>query len=176
MVQLFAALTAAINGMSSRTLPPPPPLASATTSAVAFPNGMLGYGSIAPLPTTIAPSTTTTTPLPSPISTMVPPTSTMPVPNHQIAFPHSPSSIPSFIDPIPVPPQQHFDGVFYGGMDGIRASTTQLQAVARCLLARRQGRHPIFKRRRPVVLATLQQLAKRKAIARASAYKVIAAV
>jgi hypothetical protein len=25
--------------------------------------------------------------------------------------------------PIPVPPQQHCDGVFYGGVDGIRAST-----------------------------------------------------
>jgi hypothetical protein len=39
-----------------------------------------------------------------------------------------------------------------------------------------QGQHPIFKRRRPVVPATLQQLAERKAIERASACKVYAAV
>jgi hypothetical protein len=161
MVQQFAA----INGMSSRTPPPPPPPASAT-SAAAFPYGMMGYGGIAPLPTIITPSTTTTTPLPSPISTLVPPTSTMPVLNHQIAFPHSPSPIPSFTDPIPVPSQQHCDGVFYGDMDVIHASTAQLQAAARCLLAHRQGQHPIFKRRHPVVLATLQQLVERKAIAR----------
>jgi len=77
-----------------------------------------------------------------------------------------------------VPPQQDSDGVFYGGVDGIQASAAQLQAVAHCLLARRQGRqHPIFKRRRPVVpTAAALQLTERKAIARASACKVFAAV
>ena len=64
----------------------------------------------------------------------------------------SPSLIPSFTTPNPVPPQQDSDGVFYGGVDDIQASAAQLQAVAYCLLARRQGRqHPIFKRWRPVV-------------------------
>jgi len=58
----------------------------------------------------------------------------------------SPSLIPSFTTPSPVPPQQDSDGVFYGGVDGIQASAAQLQAVVHCLLARRQGRqHPIFK-------------------------------
>jgi hypothetical protein len=97
LVQQFAALTAATNGMSSKTPPPPPPPASTTTSVATFPYGMLGYGGIAPLPTTIAPSTTTTivpftsatTPLQSPISTLVPPASTMPVSIHQIAS-HTP--------------------------------------------------------------------------------------
>jgi hypothetical protein len=53
LVQQFAALTVAINDMSSSTPPPPPPPASAT-SVAAFPYGVLGYGGIAPLPTTIA--------------------------------------------------------------------------------------------------------------------------
>ncbi|XP_066344351.1 uncharacterized protein [Miscanthus floridulus] len=90
----------------------------------------------------------------------------------------SPSLIPSFTTPSPVPPQQDSDGVFYGGVDGIQTSAAQLQAVAHCLLARRQGRqHPIFKRRRPVVpTAAALQLTERKAIARASACKVFAAV
>jgi len=90
----------------------------------------------------------------------------------------SPSLIPSFTTPSPVPPQQDSDGVFYGGVDDIQASAAQLQAVAYCLLARRQGRqHPIFKRRRPVVpTAAALQLTERKAIARASACKVFAAV
>jgi len=90
----------------------------------------------------------------------------------------SPSLIPSFTTPSPVPPQQDSDGVFYGGVDGIQASAAQLQAVAYCLLARRQGQqHPIFKRRRPVVpTAAALQLTERKAIARASACKVFAAV
>ena len=34
----------------------------------------------------------------------------------------SPSLIPSFTTPSPVPPQQDSDGVFYGGVDGIQAS------------------------------------------------------
>jgi hypothetical protein len=50
----------------------------------------------------------------------------------------------------------------------------QLQAAARCLLEHRQGQRPIFKRRCPVVPATLQQLAERKEIAWASACKVSA--
>ena len=50
-------------------------------------------------------------------------------------LPTTPSLIPSFIAPMPGPPQQHCDGVFYGGVDSIRASTTQLQVAARCLLA-----------------------------------------
>jgi hypothetical protein len=74
--------------------------------------------------------------------------------------------------PMPMPQQQHCDDVFYGGVDGIRASMSQVQAAARCHLARRQGQHSIFKRRRPIVSATLQQLAERKAIAWASACKV----
>ena len=60
----------------------------------------------------------------------------------QNCLPHSPSPIPSFTAPMPVPPQQHCDGVFYGGVDGIRESTAQLQAAARCLLACRQGQCP----------------------------------
>jgi hypothetical protein len=50
LVQQFAALTVSINDMSSSTPPP----ASATTSVAALTYGMLGYGGIAPLPTTIA--------------------------------------------------------------------------------------------------------------------------
>jgi hypothetical protein len=47
-------------------------------------------------------------------------------------LPTTPSLIPSFTAPMSVLPQQHCDGVFYGGVDGIRvdgirASTTQLQ-------------------------------------------------
>jgi hypothetical protein len=90
-------------------------------------------------------------------------------------LPTTPSLIPSFTAPMPMPPQQHCDGVFYRGVDGIRASKTQLQAVARCLLACRKGQRPIFKRWRLLVPATLQQLAERKAIVLASAYKVPAA-
>ena len=64
----------------------------------------------------------------------------------------SPSLIPSFTTPSPVPPQQDSDGVFYRGVDDIQASAAQLQEVPYCLLARQQGRqHPIFKRWRPVV-------------------------
>jgi hypothetical protein len=39
----------------------------------------------------------------------------------------SPSSISSFTPPpMLVPPQQHSDDIFYGGVDDIRASMTQL--------------------------------------------------
>ena len=84
------------------------------------------------------------------------------------------SPIPLFIAPNLVPPQQHCDGVFYGGVDSIQATASELQAAVRCLLARQQGQRPIFKRRRPIVPAAtiLQQLAERKAIARATACKV----
>ena len=93
-------------------------------------------------------------------------------------LPPPPPPAASFTTPSPVPPQQDSDGVFYGGVDGIQASAAQLQAVAHCLLARRQGRqHPIFKRRRPVVpTAAALQLTERKAIARARACQVFAAV
>ncbi|XP_020396883.1 uncharacterized protein [Zea mays] len=123
MVQQFAALTAAINGMSSKTLQPPSPSASATTSAATFPYDMSGYGGY-PLPTTATPSTTTTivpfpsatTPLPSPISVLVPPASTMFVPIHQIAFPHSPSPIHSFLeDALPAHHHPTVGAVRYSG-------------------------------------------------------------
>jgi hypothetical protein len=87
----------------------------------------------------------------------------------------SPSPTPSLTVTMPVSPQQHCDDVFYEGVDGIRASTTQLQVAARCLLARRQGQCPIFKRQCLAIPTTLQQLVERKAIARASACKVSAA-
>jgi hypothetical protein len=45
-------------------------------------------------------------------------------------------SISLFTVLMSVPPQQHYDGVCYGGVDGIRASTAQLQPTTRCLLAR----------------------------------------
>jgi hypothetical protein len=88
----------------------------------------------------------------------------------------SPSPTSSFTAPMPVPPQQHYNDVFYGGVDGIRASTAQLQMAARCLLAPWQGKRPIFKWRSLVVPTNLQQRAERKAIVRASACKVSAAV
>jgi hypothetical protein len=88
----------------------------------------------------------------------------------------SPSPTSSFTAHMPMSPQQHYEDIFYGSVDGIRASMAQLQAAARCLLARRQGQRPIFKRKRPVVPATLQQLTERKAIARASTYKVFVVV
>lgn len=81
----------------------------------------------------------------------------------------SPSPTPSFTAPMPMSLQWHCDDVFYRGMDGIRASTTQLQAVVCCLLAHRQGQ-------RQVVPATLRQLTERKAIAGASACMVSAVV
>jgi hypothetical protein len=45
----------------------------------------------------------------------------------QVSLPHTPAPIPPFVTPSPLPPQQHCDGVFYGGVDGIQASAAQLQ-------------------------------------------------
>ena len=58
---------------------------------------------------------------------------------------------PSFTAPSPMPPQQHCEGIFYGGVAGIQAAAAplqaaachvfaavRLQAAARSLLARRR--------------------------------------
>jgi hypothetical protein len=89
----------------------------------------------------------------------------------------SPSLIPSFTTPAPCRHSRTAMASSTGAWMTSR-QRRQLQAVAYCLLPRRQGRqHPIFKRRRPVVpTAAALQLTERKAIARASACKVFAAV
>jgi hypothetical protein len=126
----------------------------------------------APTPTGLPLYLISIPPSPSPIPSYA--LSLMTAPEFTMAT--SPSPTPSFTAHMPMPPQQHYEDVFYGGVDGIRASMAQLQAAARCLLAHRQGQRPIFKRKRPVVPATLQQLTGRKAIVRASTYKVFVVV
>ena len=44
----------------------------------------------------------------------------------------APVSFPSFTAPSPVPPQQHCEGLFYWGVDGIQVAAAQLQAAASC--------------------------------------------
>ena len=39
------------------------------------------------------------------------------------------AAFPSFTSPSPVPPQQHCEGIFYRGMNGIQAAVAQLQAA-----------------------------------------------
>jgi hypothetical protein len=56
MLHQFAALTTAIDRMSSRSPTPPPPQAPTVTSTTSFPYGMTGYGGIPALPTHTAPS------------------------------------------------------------------------------------------------------------------------
>src|SRR6185437_16649488 len=53
----------------------------------------------------------------------------------------APVSFPSFTASSPVPPQQHCEGLFYWGVDGIQVAAAQLQAAASC--------------RRPVILAAV---------------------
>jgi hypothetical protein len=121
MLHQFAALSATIDRMSSRS-PTPPPLPAPTVTNTSFPYGMPGYSGIPALPTHTAPSIpshpitttvaqlpSTTTTLPSPTSALLSPTSTISIPIHQIPFPHSPSPIPGFSEPhhSAYPPQQH---------------------------------------------------------------------
>ena len=63
-----------------------------------------------------------------------------------------------------MPPQQHCEGVFYGGVDGIQAAAAGLQVAARCW-------HPVV----PAAVA-LPQLGKKKAFAWEDACHVFAAV
>ena len=42
------------------------------------------------------------------------------------------AAFPSFTAPSPVPPQQHCEGLFYWGVDGIQVAAAQLQAAASC--------------------------------------------
>ena len=75
-----------------------------------------------------------------------------------------PAAFPSFTAPSPVPAQQHCEGIFYGGKNGIQATVAQLQATA--------------SRWRPVVPTTivLPPLGKTKAFAREDVCHVFAAV
>jgi hypothetical protein len=60
------------------------------------------------------------------------------------------AAFPSFTAPSPVPPQQHCEGVFYGGVDGIQAAAALLQVAVRCW-------HPVV----PAAVA-LPQLGRRR--------------
>ena len=73
------------------------------------------------------------------------------------------AAFPSFTAPSPVPPQQHGEGIFYGGVAGIQAAAALLQAAVRCW-------HPVV----PAAVA-LPQLGK-KAFAWEDACHVFAAV
>ena len=66
--------------------------------------------------------------------------------------------------PSPVPPQQHCEGIFYGGVAGIQAAAAPLQAAAHC-------RHPVI----PAAEA-LPPLGKKKVFACEGACHVSAAV
>ncbi|XP_023157831.1 translation initiation factor IF-2-like [Zea mays] len=92
----------------------------------------------APAPTGLPLYLISIPPSPSPIPSYA--LSSMTAPEFTMAT--SPSPTPSFTAPMPMPPQQHCEDVFYGSVDGIRATTAQLQEAARCLLARRQGQRP----------------------------------
>jgi len=66
----------------------------------------------------------------------------------------APVSFPSFTAPSPVPPQQHYEGLFYWGVDGIQVAAAQLQAAASCwrpaipaAIARRSGRRRRLRKR-----------------------------
>ena len=72
-------------------------------------------------------------------------------------------AFPSFTAPSPVPPQQHGEGIFYGGVDGTQAAAPPLPVAARCW-------HPVV----PAAVA-LPQLGK-KAFAWEDACHVFAAV
>ena len=74
------------------------------------------------------------------------------------------AAFPSFTAPSPVPPQQHDEGIFYGGVDGTQAAAPPLPVAARC-------RHPVV----PAAVA-LPQLRKKKAFAWEDACHVFAAV
>jgi len=65
----------------------------------------------------------------------------------------APVSFPSFTASSPVPPQQHCEGLFYWGVDGIQVAAAQLQATASCW-------RPVI----PAVVA-LPPLGKKKAFA-----------
>ena len=41
------------------------------------------------------------------------------------------AAFPSFTAPSPMPPQQHCEGIFYGGVDGIQAAAAPLLPAAR---------------------------------------------
>ena len=74
------------------------------------------------------------------------------------------AAFPSFTAPSPVPPQQHGEGIFYGGVDGTQAVAPPLPVAARCW-------HPVV----PAAVA-LPQLGKKKAFAWEDACHVFAAV
>ena len=74
------------------------------------------------------------------------------------------AAFPSFTAPSPVPPQQHGEGIFYGGVDGTQAAAPPLPVAARCW-------HPVV----PAAVA-LPQLGKKKVFAWEDACHVFAAV
>jgi len=153
-------LLARLAAVTSRTSPSAPP---------PIPYGLLGFGGIPALPTSVPiisevfstrqvlPASSTPGPFPQPVSWAPPQPASGLLTAKESSSPaplsSSPSPIPSFTAPNLVPPQQHCDGVFYGGVDGIQATTSELQAAVRCLLACQQGQRPIFKQRRPIVSA-----------------------
>ena len=74
------------------------------------------------------------------------------------------AAFPSFTAPSPVPPQQHGEGIFYGGVDGTQAAAPPLPVAARCW-------HPVV----PAAVA-LPHLGKKKAFAWEDVCHVFAAV
>ena len=113
---------ARITSMESRLQPPP-----TSTPAASMPYGMPGYGS-----TTLASSSSTAAATLSAAPPTSSPTSSAPfygMPGYGSTSLGSPSftaaatiataAFLSFTAPSPVPPQQHCEGIFYRGMNGI---------------------------------------------------------